>query len=140
MDSGTRTSTTPLPAADRYGRRSDAAADRRLKAAAVVCSVLFLGLIAWLGGSYLLREAKLNASVTGFEVVSDSAVEVQLSVGKQDGAGGVCTIRSKAADGSVVGLTDVPVPKAGGDFTRTVTLRTTARGTTAELLGCTPAK
>ncbi|WP_441250532.1 DUF4307 domain-containing protein [Kitasatospora sp. McL0602] len=149
MDSSTTTSpATPQPTsqpaaqppADRYGRRGDGEADRRLKVAAVVCSVLFLGLIAWLGGSYLLRETKMNGAVTAFEVVSDSAVQLQLQVSKTDGTAGVCTVRSQAPDGSVVGLTDFPVPAAGSSYDQVLTLRTTARGTTAELLGCTPSK
>ncbi|AUG79413.1 membrane protein [Kitasatospora sp. MMS16-BH015] len=140
MDSGTRTATTPRPPADRYGRGSDASADRKLKIVGAVCAVLALGLIAWLGGSYLMRETKLRATVQGFEVVSESAIKVQLTVSKSKGVGGVCTVRAQAADGSVVGLSDVPVPAQGGGYDETVTLRTTARSTTAELLGCTPAK
>ncbi|GAA0680908.1 DUF4307 domain-containing protein [Kitasatospora atroaurantiaca] len=141
MDSGTTTaSTTAGNPEDRYGRLSNREADRRLKLVGAVCGVLFLGLVAWLGGSYLLRETAMNGTVPTFEVVSDSAVQVHLSVRKSDGTGGICTVRSQAADGSVVGLYDFPVPAAGDSYDEVVTLRTTARGTTAELLGCTPAK
>ncbi len=135
--------TTTAPAGlpeGRYGGRSDREADRTLKIAGAVCAVLLLGLTAWLGGSYLLRETKLNGTVPTFQVVSDSQVQAQLSVTKSSGTGGVCTIRSQSPDGSVVGQLDVSVPAAGSSFTQVVTIRTTARGTTAELLGCTPAK
>ncbi|GAA1974777.1 DUF4307 domain-containing protein [Kitasatospora viridis] len=122
----------------RYGGRSDQEADRRLKVVGAVLAVVVLALIAWLGGDYLLRESKLNGSVPVFQVVSDSEVQAQLSVSKDSGTGGTCTIRTEAADHSVVGQLDVPVPKAGSSYNQMVTIRTTARGTTAELLGCTP--
>lgn len=141
MDSGTTTSPAlPQPPEGRYGRRSDREADRRLKAAGAVCGVLFLGLIAWMGGSYLMRETTMNGTVPAFEVVSDSAVQVHLSVNKSNGTAGHCTVRSQAPDGSVVGLSDFPVPAAGSSYDGIVTLKTTARGTTAELLGCSPSK
>lgn len=38
-----------------------------------------------------------------------------------------------------MGVADFPVPAAGTGYDAVVSLRTTARGTTAELLGCTPA-
>jgi hypothetical protein len=124
----------------RYGGHSDQEADRRLKRAGIVLGVLVLGLVAWLGGSYLMQASKLSGTVPEFQVVSDSAVQAQLSVTKSSGTGGTCTIRSQAADGSVVGQLDVPVPTAGSSFVQVVTIRTTARGTTAELMGCTPSK
>ncbi|TQF03658.1 DUF4307 domain-containing protein [Kitasatospora acidiphila] len=124
----------------RYGGRSDQEADRRLKVIGAVLGVLVLALIAWLGGSYLMRESKLSGAVAEFQVVSDSEVQAQLSVTKSSGTGGTCTIRSEAADHSVVGQLDVPVPTSGSSFIQVVTIRTTARGTTAELLGCTPSK
>ncbi|MFJ1752100.1 DUF4307 domain-containing protein [Kitasatospora sp. NPDC088134] len=124
--------------AGRYGRTDDRAADRRLRVAAVVCGVLFLGLIGWLGSSYLLRETALNGTVPSFQAVSDTELQLQLSVRKSAGTGGVCTVRSQGADGAVVGQSDFQVPAEGDSYVKVVTLRTTARGTTAELLGCTP--
>ncbi|MFF2074507.1 DUF4307 domain-containing protein [Kitasatospora sp. NPDC058162] len=130
---------TQLPEG-RYGRRGDGESDRRLKAVGAVCGVLGLGLIAWLGGSYLLRESKINGSVPTFQVLSDSEVQLHLTVSKSDGTAGTCTVRSQSDDHAVVGVADFPVPATGSSYEATVTLRTTARGTTAELLGCTPAK
>ncbi|MCP2307328.1 MULTISPECIES: DUF4307 domain-containing protein [Kitasatospora] len=122
----------------RYSRRTDREADRKLRIAAVVCGVLFLGLIGWLGTSYLLRETAMNGSVPTFQAVSDSELQLHLAVRKTEGTGGVCTVRSQGEDGSVVGQHDFPVPNAGDSYDAVVTLRTTARGTTAQLLGCTP--
>ncbi len=125
----------------RYGRAGrfggdDHGSDRRLRVAAVVCGVLFLGLIAWLGTSYLLRESRMHGEVPTFTVVSDTAVRAHLSVRKSDGVSGVCTLRSESGDHTVVGQLDVAVPSEGSTFEKDVTIRTTAAGTTAELLGC----
>ncbi|MGK4582741.1 DUF4307 domain-containing protein [Kitasatospora sp. HPMI-4] len=133
------TSAPPLPEG-RYSRRSDEEADRKLRIAAIVCGVLLLGLVAWLGGSYLLRATAMNGSVPTFQVVSAHEVQLQLSVRKDDGTGGVCTVRSQDKNGSVVGQYDFPVPAAGSSYSKVVTLKTTDWGTTAELLGCTPSK
>ncbi|GAB7181236.1 DUF4307 domain-containing protein [Kitasatospora sp. Ki12] len=133
------TSTTSLPEG-RYGRSGDRDSDRRLKTVGAVCGVLGLGLIAWLGGSYLLRETKINGSVPTFQVLSDSEVQLHLTVRKSDGQAGSCTVRSQGDDHAVVGVADFPVPAAGSSYDAVVTLRTTSRGTTAELLGCTPAR
>ncbi|MFI6844598.1 DUF4307 domain-containing protein [Kitasatospora sp. NBC_00085] len=138
MSSGTTTA-AQLPEG-RYGRRGDREADRRLKVVGAVCGVLALGLLAWLGGSYLIRETTINGTVPSFEAVSDGEMKLHLAVRKSDGTAGSCTVRSQGEDGAVVGMADFPVPKDGGSYDATVSLRTTARGTTAELLGCTPAK
>ncbi|MFJ9441041.1 DUF4307 domain-containing protein [Kitasatospora sp. NPDC101235] len=133
------TTATGLPEG-RYGRGGDRASDRRLKVIGAVCGVLGLGLIAWLGGSYVLRESKINGSVPTFQVLSDSEVQLHLTVRKSDGQAGTCTVRSQGDDHGTVGVADFPVPAAGSSYDAVVTLRTTSRGTTAELLGCTPAK
>ncbi|MGW6919622.1 DUF4307 domain-containing protein [Kitasatospora sp. NPDC054939] len=130
---------TPLPEG-RYGRRGDREADRRLRIAGAVCGVLALALLAWIGGSYLIRETAINGSVQSFEAVSDSEVKLHLVVSKAGGTAGSCTVRSQSEDGAVVGMADFAVPAAGDDYDAVVSLRTTARGTTAQLLGCTPAK
>ncbi|RKE20889.1 DUF4307 domain-containing protein [Streptomyces sp. TLI_171] len=140
MDQSPTPTAPPTVPAGRYSRTDDRAADRRLRVAAVVCGVLFLGLITWLGGSYLLRETTMNGAVPTFQTVSDTEVQLQLSVRKSEGTAGVCTVRSQGEDGAVVGQSDFQVPAAGSSYDKVVTLRTIARGTTAELLGCTPDK
>ncbi|WP_327680237.1 DUF4307 domain-containing protein [Kitasatospora sp. NBC_00458] len=135
MTAGTR---TPQPPEGRYGRRGDREADRRLKVIGAVCGVLALGLITWLGASYLIRETKINGAVPSFEAVSDTEMQLHLSVRKSDGTAGSCTVRSQSEDGAVVGVADFAVPADGSGYDAVVSLRTTARGTTAQLLGCTP--
>ncbi|MFJ3789338.1 DUF4307 domain-containing protein [Kitasatospora sp. NPDC090091] len=137
MTAGT---TTPQLPEGRYGRRDDRETDRRLKAVGAVCAVVALGLLAWLGGSYLIRETTMNGLVPTFEAVSDGEMKLHLAVRKSDGTSGSCTVRSQGADGAVVGVADFPVPAGGSSYDAWVSLRTTSRGTTAELLGCTPAK
>ncbi|MEU6233911.1 DUF4307 domain-containing protein [Kitasatospora sp. NPDC047058] len=132
--------TAPQPPEGRYGRRSDREADRRLKVIGAVCGVLGLGVLAWLGGSYLLRETTINGTVPSFEAVSDGELKLHLAVRKSDGTAGTCTVRSQGENGAVVGMADFPVPKDGSSYDAVVSLRTTTRGTTAELLGCTPAE
>ena len=133
--------TAPRPPKGRYGNDdrfagSSPRTDRHLRAAAVVCGVLFIGLIAWLSTSYLLQETKLYGDVPSFEVVSDTAVQAHLSVRKDDGVSGVCTLRSQSADGGLAGQVDVAVPAEGSTFDKVVTIRTVRTGTTAQLLGC----
>ncbi|MFB7475352.1 DUF4307 domain-containing protein [Kitasatospora sp. NPDC056184] len=135
MSAGTRPPQLPE---DRYGRRGDRENDRRLKVVGAVCGVVMLGLIAWLGGSYLIRETKINGTVPTFQALSDTELQLHLAVRKSDGTAGSCTVRSQGEDGAVVGVADFPVPAAGSAYDAVVSLRTTARGTTAELLGCTP--
>ncbi|MED7948359.1 MULTISPECIES: DUF4307 domain-containing protein [unclassified Streptomyces] len=136
MTAGTRTPQLPE---GRYGRRGDREADRRLKVIGAVCGVLALGLVTWLGASYLIRETKINGAVPSFEAVSDVEMQLHLSVRKSDGTAGSCTVRSQGENGAVVGVADFPVPADGSGYDAVVSLRTTSRGTTAELLGCTPA-
>jgi hypothetical protein len=74
--------------------------------------------------------------VITFKAVSDNAVEVHLEVRKDAGAHGYCTLRSQADDGSEVGRADFRFDQDSPRIDKVVTLRTTSRGGTAELLGC----
>ncbi|GAA3297375.1 DUF4307 domain-containing protein [Streptomyces cinereospinus] len=127
------TVSTRLPEG-RYGRSSDERADRTLRTLGTVLGVLFLAVIGFFAYHYIAQN-KISAEVISFEL-SDDAVRVTLAVEKDAGTSGYCTIRSQAADGAEVGRADY---RFGGDATRVtevVTLRTTAPGSTAELLGC----
>ncbi|UNS98666.1 DUF4307 domain-containing protein [Streptomyces tubbatahanensis] len=129
----------------RYGRttgrsgtgvgRTDARTDRRLKVTGGVLGVLFLALIGWIGASYVSGQ-DVSGEVIKFKVVSDSAVEVHLEVRKDEGAEGVCTLRSRAENGSEVGRRSAAFDAGTARVDRVVTVRTTSRATSAELLGC----
>jgi len=127
------TASTRLPEG-RYGRSSDARTDRILKVVGGVLGAVLIGLIAFFAYHYV-GQNKISAEVISFDL-RDDAVTVELRVEKDAGASGYCTVRSQAEDGAEVGRADF---RFGGDATRlteVVTLRTTAPGTTAELLGC----
>ncbi len=127
------TAGTRLPEG-RYGRASDARTDHRLKIAGAVLGVLLLALVGYFAYHYV-GQSRISAQVIEFDATKD-AVKVHLEVHKDAGTSGYCTLRSQAADGAEVGRADF---RFTGDATRidkVVTLRTTAKGTTAELLGC----
>ncbi|MFF2199330.1 DUF4307 domain-containing protein [Streptomyces sp. NPDC058145] len=127
------TASTRLPEG-RYGRSSDERADRKLKVAGSLLGVVLLALIGYFAYHYIAQN-EISAQVITFKA-SDDAVRVHLEVHKDAGASGYCTLRSQSAEGAEVGRADF---RFTGPATRTdkvVTLRTTARGTTAELLGC----
>ncbi|MFJ9149837.1 DUF4307 domain-containing protein [Streptomyces sp. NPDC102270] len=127
------TASTRLPEG-RYGRSSDARADRKLKIAGAVLGALLLALIGYFAYHYV-GQNRISGEVIAFDA-TNSAVQVHLEVRKDSGTSGYCTVRSQAADGTEVGRADF---RFDGDATRidkVVTLRTTAPGTTAELLGC----
>ncbi|WP_369391556.1 DUF4307 domain-containing protein [Streptomyces sp. CG1] len=127
------TASTRLPEG-RYGRSSDERADRKLKIAGAVLGAALLALVGYFAYHYVV-ESKISAQVITFEP-ADNAVKVHLEVHKDSGTDGYCTLRSQAADGSEVGRADFRFTESATRIDKVVTLRTTAKGTTAELLGC----
>jgi hypothetical protein len=133
-------STTPPadrygPANRRYGPGAEARADRRLKVAAIVAGAIGAVLLAWYGWTYVTGST-VSAQVVAFKVVSDQAVEVHLEIHKDAGSAVVCTLRSQDADHNEVGRKSVRITQHGGQVDTLVTVRTTARGETGELVGC----
>ncbi|MGK5532350.1 DUF4307 domain-containing protein [Streptomyces sp. URMC 129] len=124
----------------RYGRSgtADARTDRRLKLTGAVLGVALAGFVAWAGVSYI-ADQKVTGELTGFEVVSDSEIQVNVAIRKPSDTDGVCTVRAQAEDGLEVGRADFRFDEDTGSVHRSVTLRTTERATAAELMGCTEA-
>ncbi|USQ83197.1 DUF4307 domain-containing protein [Streptomyces phaeoluteigriseus] len=122
------------PPEGRYGRSSDARADRTLKVTGAVLGALLLALIGYFGYHYV-GQNKISGELITFQVADDS-VRVHLEVRKDAGASGYCTVRSQAEDGDEVGRADFRFSGPDTRIDQVVTLRTTSRGTTAELLGC----
>jgi hypothetical protein len=122
------------PPEGRYGRSSDARADRTLKVAGAVLGALLLALIGYFAYHYV-GQNKISGELITFQVADDS-VRVHLEVRKDAGASGYCTVRSQAEDGAEVGRADFRFSGPDTRIDKVVTLRTTSRGTTAELLGC----
>ncbi|MGW1495237.1 DUF4307 domain-containing protein [Streptomyces sp. NPDC002402] len=120
----------------RYGRSADDRADRKLKIVGAGLGVALLGVIGWFGYDYIAGQ-KISAEVIKFSVTSDTEVQVHLEVRKDADATGSCTLRSRSADGSEVGRLDVAVGQGRTRIDEVVKVRTTARGTSAELVQCT---
>ncbi|MER7946016.1 DUF4307 domain-containing protein [Streptomyces sp. NPDC096079] len=120
----------------RYGRSADERADRKLRVAGAVLGVLFLGLMGWFGWYYVV-DNKISAELIKFDVVSADEVQVHLEVRKDEDVKGVCTLRSRAEDGAEVARKDVRIDDAATRVDRVFSVRTTARATSAELIGCT---
>ncbi|MEV5661043.1 DUF4307 domain-containing protein [Streptomyces flaveolus] len=127
------TATTRAPE-DRYGRSSDERSDRTLKVVGAVLGAVLLVVIGWFGYHYV-GQNKISAQVISFEI-TDKAVQVHLEVHKDAGAAGYCTMRSQAENGDEVGRADFRFDGDAKRIDKVVTLRTKARGTSAELLGC----
>jgi hypothetical protein len=125
----------------RYGRTGsgerDARTDRRLKIVGAVLGVLALAGIAWIGAGYISGQ-EVSGEMIKFKVVSDRTVEVHLEVRKDAGAEGVCTLRAMSADAAEVGRKDVVIAGDKDRVDTVASVRTTARATSAELMGCEP--
>ncbi|MCH0570801.1 DUF4307 domain-containing protein [Streptomyces sp. MUM 136J] len=119
----------------RYGRSSDERSDRTLRVVGVGLGAVLIAVVGWFGYHYVAGTS-ISAQVITFQATSDKAVQVHLEVHKDAGASGYCTVRSQSADGAEVGRADFRFSGADTRIDKVVTLRTTARGTTAELLGC----
>ncbi|MEU2084510.1 DUF4307 domain-containing protein [Streptomyces albus] len=117
------------------GGRSDARTDRRLKITGGVLGVLMLALIGWIGVSYIAGQ-DVSGELIKYKVVSDNAVQVHLEVRKDAGVEGVCTLRARAEDGGEVGRKSANFDAGSSRIDEVITIRTTARATSGELVGC----
>ncbi|MBA6434997.1 MULTISPECIES: DUF4307 domain-containing protein [Streptomyces] len=123
----------------RYGRSADARADRTLKIVGAVLGAGLLALIAWFGYDYIAGQ-DVSGRLTGFKVVADDAVEVRLEISKEKDATGVCTVRTLDKYHDEVGRKDFTFGQRQEDMVKVVTVRTTARATSAELIDCAPVR
>ncbi|MFG1810638.1 DUF4307 domain-containing protein [Streptomyces sp. NPDC049040] len=126
------------PPEGRYGPGADARADRRLRITAIVVGVLVAAGIGWYGYDSLTGD-KVTGQVVAFEAVSAQSLQIHLEVHKGAGTVAVCTVRSVGADHVEVGRKDVTLAQHGKQVDTVVTVRTTARGETGELVGCSTA-
>ncbi|AJE42242.1 DUF4307 domain-containing protein [Streptomyces nodosus] len=127
------TASTRLPDG-RYGRSSDERADQTLKIVGAALGAVLLVVVGWFAYHYV-GQSKISAQVITFDA-SKNAVDIHLEVRKDADASGYCTLRSQSADGAEVGRADFRFDGRATRIDKVVTLRTTAQGTTAELLGC----
>ncbi|MET9878651.1 DUF4307 domain-containing protein [Actinacidiphila glaucinigra] len=124
----------------RYGRGADAdaRADRRLRLVGSVLGVVLLLFVGWIGWDRLTG-SEVSAEVIKFKVITDQEVQAHIEVRKDAGVTAVCTLRSLAEDHGEVGRKDVRLNQHTSRIDTVVTIRTTSRGTSAELVGCQPA-
>jgi hypothetical protein len=121
---------------NRYGRSADQRADRKLKIIGSALGVVLLGVVGWIGYDYVTGQG-ISAEVIKRQVVSDQRVDIHLEVRKDKDAKGYCTLRAQHEDGSDVARKDFRFDEPTGRIDRVLSLRTTARATSVELLGCT---
>ncbi|SFX35713.1 DUF4307 domain-containing protein [Streptomyces atratus] len=130
------TAVREAPPENRYGRSADQRADRRLKIVGSVLGVVLLGVVGWIGYDYVAGQG-ISAEVIKRQVVSDERVDIHLEVRKDKDAKGFCTLRAQHEDGSDVARKDFRFDERTDRIDRILTLRTTSRATSVELLGCT---
>ncbi|WP_406252935.1 DUF4307 domain-containing protein [Streptomyces atratus] len=130
------TAVREAPPENRYGRSADQRADRRLKIVGSVLGVVLLGVVGWIGYDYVAGQG-ISAEVIKRQVVSDERVDIHLEVHKDKDAKGYCTLRAQHEDGSDVARKDFRFDERTDRIDRILTLRTTSRATSVELLGCT---
>ncbi|GAA0392354.1 DUF4307 domain-containing protein [Streptomyces luteireticuli] len=120
----------------RYGRSADERADRKLKIVGGVLGAVLLALVGWMAVHYITKSSEVNAQLIRSKTMSDTSVQAVIEVRKGKDEKAVCTLRSRAYDGSEVSRLDVPLDRAEEHFTERVTLRTTARARFTDLEGC----
>ncbi|WP_406496916.1 DUF4307 domain-containing protein [Streptomyces sp. NBC_00846] len=130
------TAVREAPPENRYGRSADQRADRKLTIIGSVLGVVLLGVVGWIGYAYITGQG-ISAEVIKRQVVSDARVDVHLEVRKDTDAKGYCTLRAQHEDGSEVARKDFRFDDRTDRVDRVLSLRTTSRATSVELLGCT---
>ncbi|MFD7299095.1 DUF4307 domain-containing protein [Streptomyces sp. NPDC059897] len=121
----------------RYGssRSADARADRKLKITGIVLGTLFAAMMVWFGWYYVVGGSKFSGELIAFDTNKNN-VQVHMEIRKDSDATGYCTIRSQSEDGAEVGRADFRFDQKQDRIDKVVTLRTTDRATSAELIGC----
>ncbi|MCF3963500.1 DUF4307 domain-containing protein [Streptomyces fuscigenes] len=121
--------------AGRYGRSADERADRKLK---IVGSVLGAAAVIGLGyyGFHTIADQSVSGQVVSYEQVTPSEVHIHLEVNKGKSTTGSCTVRALDTDHNEVGRKTVRYDQPKTQIDQIITLRTTARSTAAELVGC----
>ena len=127
------TASTRLPEG-RYGRTSDERGDRMLKIIGAVLSVVMLVLVGWFGYHYVVKN-EISGDVIGFTTAPDT-VRIRLEFLINHATTADCSVRSTALAGAEAGRVDFRFDEDATRVEKIVTLRTTARGATGELIGC----
>ncbi|MCX4548599.1 DUF4307 domain-containing protein [Streptomyces sp. NBC_01387] len=123
-----------LPAG-RYGGSADQRADRKLKVIGAVLGAVALVVVGWFGYQSIGGKS-ISGEVISWDIASDHAVDVHLEVRKDANVHGTCTLRLRETDGDEVGRKDARFDQREKRIDQVITVRTTARATSVELVGC----
>lgn len=88
-----------------------------------------------------LSADSVSGRVVGYQITSDSAVDIRLEVDKAPGSRAYCVVRARGADGLEVGRDVAEVDTVGTQQRRVRTsfeLTTSGRAVTGELARCSP--
>jgi hypothetical protein len=100
-----------------------------------VAVLALTGVVGWVGLSQ--ASPKLTATVLGYDVTSDRAVDVRFQVDKAaTDKSAVCTLRARASSGEEVGRVDVPVPAGAKRQVLTATVKTSGKAINGDVLEC----
>jgi hypothetical protein len=97
--------------------------------------LVLTGVVGW----FALQNStpQLTATVLGYSVTSDRAVDVRFQVDKSSAAkSAVCTLRARASSGEEVGRVDVPVPAGEKRQVITATVKTSGRAINGDVVEC----
>ncbi|MGH3785873.1 MAG: DUF4307 domain-containing protein [Pseudonocardiaceae bacterium] len=128
-------STGPLPEG-RYGPR---VRGRRRRWAGPVGLLLaaLVGLAVAVIGYRNLGSAPIRGEALGFTLLTDNAVQLQLTVVRDDPSRpAVCIVRARSLDGEETGRKEIYVPAAAGPIDLITVVRTSRPPVTADVYGC----
>lgn len=130
-------STAPVRPSDRYPDEQDPARTKRLFIIGLVVVVIAGIGIAWLGYDKFARQP-VKGEAAGYEVVSDSTVEVQVTVTRTDPSQPVsCIINAKDRAGNEIGRREFFVPPSSEPVVVAPSeVRTTEPGAVGDVFGC----
>ncbi|GAB3132891.1 DUF4307 domain-containing protein [Tsukamurella serpentis] len=130
-------STVPARPADRYPDERDPAKARRWAIIGLIVVVVAGVGIAWLGYQKFARKP-VTGTAAGYEVVSDSTVEVQVSVTRTDPSQPVsCIIYAKDRAANEIGRREFYVPPSTEPIVVvTSEVRTTEPAAVGDVFGC----
>jgi len=104
-------------------------------AIAAVGITLGIAFAAWVG----FQKDPVTGRLWGYEVVSDSKVEVKLDVIRPDPLAVTCSVYSQAEDHSIVGEKTVDIPASDREKVRVlIDIETERRGVNGVLRTCVP--
>ena len=135
MPSPENLGSSALPAG-RYGPEPRRVHRTVLITVGVVAAALAVAYVVWV--ALFHANQPVRAGLESYRVMSDRSVEVVIRVVKDSDVAAVCLVRARSRDGVEVGRQEIEIPRGPEDEVRSITLTTTGRAITGELLGCEP--